>query len=62
MLCINATLAVNGKMHQRINYGVFFKHIGRMDFSEQFWQHTFQIKLPAKVIPMHVPNQTKDDA
>ena len=61
MLCINATLAVNGKIKQRINYGVLFKYVGRMDLSEQMWQHTFEIKLP-DVIPMHVPNKTIDDA
>ena len=33
-----------------------------MDLSEQMWQHTFEIKLPTDVIPMHVPNKTKDDA
>ena len=42
--------------------GVLLKHVGRMDFSEQMWQHTFEIKLPTDVIPMHVPNKTKDDA
>lgn len=39
--CIGSEKTVN-----RVNYGVIFRHVSQLDNSQQYWKHTFQIRLP----------------
>ena len=61
MALVNASVAISSKTTQRINYGVLFKHLGQVDSAEQYWQHTFEIKMPTGVVSEEVPHNLKDD-
>ena len=61
MALVNASVAISRKTTQRINYGVLFKHLGQVDLAEQYWQHTFEIKMPTGVVSEEVPHNLKDD-
>ena len=59
-LCLPGTLAYPDTMVQRINYGTIFKHVGRMDICEQYWSHSFEVKLPVNIISAPVPTPPGD--
>ena len=60
-MSISTTQAITGKTVQRMNYGVLFKHVGLIDSAEQYWKHSFEIKLPTGVISTDIPIKVVED-
>ena len=60
-MSISTIQAITGKTIQRMNYGVLFKHVGLIDSAEQYWKHSFEIKLPTGVISTDIPIKVVED-
>ncbi len=51
MLCPTYAVSITeqGKIIQRGNYGVLFRPVNEIRGAEQFWRHSFELKLPSSI-------------